>query len=406
MENNNRFASVLIQLFEEVLEEENLEAALAGSLEILVRALRSEAGTIWMLDRETNALVPMFHIGPLDLSNFRMKPCDNIESGVTRNGKSILLNDRQAGGESGGTILEDLGYPVRNMICVPLNNLQEVIGCLQVVNKKDGLSFEEGELKLCERLAYLAALTIDEKGLTIRAGEEKEVLISTRGIIKEFPSGDRISRVLKGVDLDIYRGEFLVILGESGCGKSTLVNIIGGMDSLTEGTLLVEGKDFSHPTDRELTDYRREYLGFVFQSYNLMPNLTAQENVQFIAEIAVDPMEAAEAIDKVGLTAHANNYPSALSGGQQQRVAIARAIVKNPKVVFADEPTAALDYRTSIEILQVFEDIVKGQGTTVVMITHNSEIAKMANRVVKLKDGKVDSIKLNLKPAKAAELVW
>ena len=148
VENNNRFASVLIQLFEEVLEEENLEAALAGSLEILVRALRSEAGTIWMLDRETNALVPMFHIGPLDLSNFRMKPCDNIESGVTRNGKSILLNDRQAGGESGGTILEDLGYPVRNMICVPLNNLQEVIGCLQVVNKKDGLSFEEGDLKL------------------------------------------------------------------------------------------------------------------------------------------------------------------------------------------------------------------------------------------------------------------
>jgi len=144
----------------------------------------------------------------------------------------------------------------------------------------------------------------------------------------------------------------------------------------------------------------------VFQSYNLMPNLTAQENVQFIAEIAKEPMSAAEAIEKVGLSERANNYPSALSGGQQQRVSIARAIVKNPQIIFADEPTAALDYQTSIEVLSVFEDIVKTRGTTVVMITHNPEIARMANRVVKLKNGLVASIRLNLRPAKAVELVW
>ena len=197
-----------------------------------------------------------------------------------------------------------------------------------------------------------------------------------------------------------------MILGESGCGKSTLVNIIAGMDNMTDGTLLVEGEDFSRPTDKQLTDFRREYVGFVFQSYNLMPNLTALENVQFIADIAPDPMQAADAIAKVGLTERANNYPSALSGGQQQRVSIARAIVKQPKIVFADEPTAALDYQTSIEVLQVFENIVNTRGTTVVMITHNPEIAKMANRVIKLKNGLVGSVKLNIRPAKAVELVW
>ena len=291
-------------------------------------------------------------------------------------------------------------------VCVPLNNLHEVVGCLEIVNKKDGTDYTPDEMKLCQRLAAMAALTIDEKGLKVNAGEKKDVLISLRGVTKEYPSGDGKITVLKGIDLDIYKGEFLVILGESGCGKSTLVNIIGGMDNLTDGTLLVDGKDYSHPTDRELTEYRREYMGFVFQSYNLMPNLTAQENVQFIADIAQDPMPAAEAIDKVGLTDRAGNYPAALSGGQQQRVSIARAIVKRPKIIFADEPTAALDYQTSIEVLSVFEEIVKSRGTTVVMITHNPEIAKMANRVVKLKSGLVGSVKLNLEPAKATDLVW
>ena len=194
--------------------------------------------------------------------------------------------------------------------------------------------------------------------------------------------------------------------GESGCGKSTLVNIIAGMDHLTDGSLIIDGKDFSHPTDRELTRFRREYLGFVFQQYNLMPNLTAQENVQFIADLVRDPMTAEEAIAKVGLTERAGNFPSMLSGGHQQRVSIARAIVKNPKIIFADEPTAALDYQTSIEVLQVFEQIVQSKGSTVVMITHNPEIARMANRVVKLRNGVISSIRVNLHPAMATELVW
>ncbi len=368
--------------------------------------LKSEAGVIWLLDRDTNRMVPMFHMGPIDLSNFSVELANTAEGFVTKTGESLLFSADAGDDRWEGNLLTENGLKVSTGVCVPLNNLHEVVGCLEIVNKKDGTDYTPDEMKLCQRLAAMAALTIDEKGLKVNAGEKKDVLISLRGVTKEYPSGDGKITVLKGIDLDIYKGEFLVILGESGCGKSTLVNIIGGMDNLTDGTLLVDGKDYSHPTDRELTEYRREYMGFVFQSYNLMPNLTAQENVQFIADIAQDPMPAAEAIDKVGLTDRAGNYPAALSGGQQQRVSIARAIVKRPKIIFADEPTAALDYQTSIEVLSVFEEIVKSRGTTVVMITHNPEIAKMANRVVKLKSGLVGSVKLNLEPAKATDLVW
>ena len=185
-----------------------------------------------------------------------------------------------------------------------------------------------------------------------------------------------------------------------------MMNIVGGMDFLTGGTLLIEGKDFSHPTDDQLTKYIREYVGFIFQAYNLMPNLTALENVEYIAELVDDPMSPAEALDKVGLSNRAGNYPGQMSGGQQQRVSIARAIVKKPKLILADEPTAALDYATSIEVLRVIEDIVKNKGTTVMMVTHNGEIAKMADRVVKLRNGKIASIKKNLHPVHAEELIW
>ena len=406
MEKKNKYSEVLIELFQEILEEDNLEHALAGSLEILVRALKSEVGVIWLWDKKTNRLVPMFETGPIDLSNLSVELGTDIESYVTKTGEQLSFSEMAPDERFSGSILEDYGYKIKNMICVPLGNLKEVIGCLQIVNKEDEPSYTEEDFRLCTRVAAVSALTIDEKGLTVNAGEKKDVLISVRNIIKEYPSGEGVSRVLKGVNLDIYKGEFLVILGESGCGKSTLVNIIAGMDNLTDGTLMVEGEDYSHPTDDQLTAYRREYVGFVFQSYNLMPNLTALENVQFIADIAPEPMSSEDAIAKVGLSERANNYPSALSGGQQQRVSIARAIVKQPKIIFADEPTAALDYQTSIEVLQVFEDIVNTRGTTVVMITHNPEIAKMAHRVIKLKNGIVGSVKLNIQPAKASELVW
>ena len=406
MSEEKRFARATWQIMEQLLEVDNLEDALAGSLEIIVKTLNSEAGAIWFLDPKSDRLSPLFHIGPVDISNISVENGLGIEGVVTKTGTSVMVEDAANDPRFEGSVFDDNGLATKTMICVPLNNLHDVIGCVQIVNKKDGTLYDADELQLCERMAALAAITIDEKGLLVDLAEKKEILAVLKDVKKEFPSGDGVLQVLKGINLEIYKNEFIVILGESGCGKTTMMNIVGGMDFLSDGELLIEGRDFSHPTDAELTQYRREYIGFIFQSYNLMPNLTAQENVQFIAELVKDPMASEDAIEKVKLTERANNYPGQLSGGQQQRVSIARALVKRPKLILADEPTAALDYATSIEVLSVIEDIVKNQGTTVMMVTHNAEIAKMADRVVKVRNGKIASIKKNMHPLHAEELVW
>ncbi len=406
MAEEKRFARATWQIMEQLLEVDKLEDALSLSLETIVRTLNSEAGAIWLLDPKTDRLSPLFHIGPADISNITVENGRGLEGIVTKTGKSVIVEDAANDARFDGTVFDDAGLVTKTMICVPLNDLHDVIGCVQVVNKKDGSLYDAEELQLCERMASLAAITIDEKGLIVDLGEKKEVLASLRDVTKEFPSGDGVLRVLKGINLEIYKNEFVVVLGESGCGKSTMMNIIGGMDFLTDGTLMIEGKDFSHPSDAELTKYRRETVGFIFQAYNLMPNLTARENVQFIAELVEHPMSAQEAIDKVGLGPRANNYPGQMSGGQQQRVSIARAIVKRPQLILADEPTAALDYATSIEVLSVIEEIVRSEGATVMMVTHNPEIAKMADRVVKVRNGRIASIKKNMHPLRAEELVW
>ena len=406
MAEEKRFTKATWQIMEALLEIDSLDDALSGSLEIIVNTLNSEAGAIWLLDPKTDRLSPLFHIGPADVSNISVENGLGIEGLVTKTGQSVMVTDAASDPRFDGTVFDDNGLVTKTMICVPLNNLHDVIGCVQIVNKKDGSPYDAEELQLCERMAALAAITIDEKGLAVDLGEKKEILAILQGVTKEFPSGDGVLKVLKGVNLEIYKNEFVVVLGESGCGKSTMMNIVGGMDFLTDGTLTIEGKDFSHPSDAELTRYRREYIGFIFQAYNLMPNLTALENVQFIAELVKDPMPAEEAIQKVGLTERSGNYPGQMSGGQQQRVSIARAIVKRPKLILADEPTAALDYTTSIEVLSVIEDIVRNQGATVMMVTHNPEIAKMADRVVKVRSGRIASIKKNLHPVHAEELIW
>ena len=406
MAEEKRFAKATWQIMETLLEIDNLEDALAGSLEIIVHTLNSEAGAIWFLDTKTDRLSPLFHIGPVDISNITVENGLGLEGLVTKTGKSVMVEDAATDPRFDGTVFDDNGLSTKTMICVPLNNLHDGIGCVQIVNKKDGSLYDAEELQLCERMASLAAITIDEKGLMVDLSEKKEVLAVLKDVTKEFRTGDTVLQVLKGINLELYKNEFVVVLGESGCGKTTMMNIVGGMDFLTDGQLLIEGRDFSHPSDAELTRFRREYVGFIFQAYNLMPNLTAQENVEFIAELVDDPMPAAEAIAKVRLTDRANNYPGQMSGGQQQRVSIARAIVKRPKLILADEPTAALDYTTSIEVLSVIEDIVKKQGATVMMVTHNPEIAKMADRVVKVRGGKIASIKKNMHPLHAEELVW
>lgn len=243
------------------------------------------------------------------------------------------------------------------------------------------------------------------KEKSVKTVEKKEILFSLQNVKKCYVSGSVKTQAIRGISLDVYKGEMLVILGKSGCGKSTLLNIIGGMDTLTEGKFVFEGKDFSNLKEKARTEYRRNSVGFIFQDYNLMPELKAIENIEFIAGICKNASDPQELLELVGLSEYANKYPAQLSGGQAQRVSIARALVKNPKLILADEPTAALDFTTSIEVLNVIKSIVQ-QGATLVMVTHNEEIAKMANRVVKIKDGMITDIIVNEHPCDTSELEW
>ena len=405
MASEKRFTRATRLLLTGVFQADNAEDAISTCLEIILEMLDGENGTVWVLNSRKDRLYPMCCIGPSDISNTSVRINSGMAGTVASTQESIIIPDN-SNPDLRIISEENPCVTVKTAVCVPLISHNEIIGCIQVINKKDGSDFAALDMELCEHLAYLTAMSLEDKGFNIVTEDPKEVLISIKNLTKNYQNGDSTLKVLKGLNLDIYKNEFLVILGESGCGKSTLMNIIGGMDKLTGGNVYVEGKDISNLKDRELTMYRREYLGFVFQSYNLMPNLTALENVRFIAELVKDPMRPEDAIAKVKLTPKAGFYPGQMSGGQQQRVSIARAIVKNPKLILADEPTAALDYQTSIEVLSVIEEVVRTKGTTIVMITHNPQIARMADRVITMRDGKVANITRNWEPVSATDLVW
>jgi putative ABC transport system ATP-binding protein len=213
-------------------------------------------------------------------------------------------------------------------------------------------------------------------------------------------------RALVGVDIDLFEGEFIVLLGVSGSGKSTLLNILGGLDVPTSGKVVYRGRDLTHADEADLTSFRRNHVGFVFQFYNLIPSLTARENVALVTDIAPDPLSAEEALRLVGLGSRMDHFPSQLSGGEQQRVAIARAVAKRPDILLCDEPTGALDFQTGRLVLEVLQQVNRSLGTTTAIITHNAPIAAMANRVITLADGGIKSISDNASPKSALELAW
>lgn len=230
--------------------------------------------------------------------------------------------------------------------------------------------------------------------------------VEFRDVKKVYDMSPVRIEALSGVNFVIEKGEICVIVGASGAGKTTLLNILGGMDFLTSGSVTLDGKRISDYDKRSLTEYRRLDVGFVFQFYNLIPNLTALENVEIAARLCREPMDSRTVLQKVGLGDRCDNFPAQLSGGEQQRVAIARAIVKRPKLILCDEPTGALDYNTGKTVLQFLQDTAKREGMTAVIITHNSAITAMADRVISLRSGKVDRVTLNEKPARADELEW
>jgi putative ABC transport system ATP-binding protein len=236
--------------------------------------------------------------------------------------------------------------------------------------------------------------------------ESRDRVFEARGITKVYHMGEVDVHALRGVDLDLYRGEFAVLLGPSGSGKSTLLNILGGLDVPTSGVVTYRGENLAAGDESDLTMYRREHVGFVFQFYNLIPSLTAWENVALVTEISRDPMKPEEALKLVGLGARMDHFPSQLSGGEQQRVAIARAVGKRPEVLLCDEPTGALDVETGIVVLEVIERVNRELGTTTAVITHNQTIASMADRVITLHDGRIGSIRDNSVKISPRELVW
>ncbi len=390
----------------QMLEEEHIESALSDAFEDLLKAVSGSTGAIWLENPSTDKIYSIISIGESSIAGFSIDKGQGLVGEVCSGSEPVIIMDAATDARFPGGKDDITGNTVKNVILMPMILRKNTIGCIEIFDRTGEGDYSQDDIMLIRSFAGLVAMVIDERGYTYAPDTDRKVIMSLRNIVKDYPSGQEVAHILKGVDLDVYENELLVILGESGCGKTTLLNIIGGMDCATDGEIIFDGKDFSKPTEQQLIDFRRDDVGFIFQSYNLMPNLTALENVKFIAEICKNPADPAQAIEMVGLTQRAGNYPSMMSGGQQQRVSIARAIVKNPRLILADEPTAALDFATGQEVLQLIEDLISKKITTVVMVTHNVEIAKMANRVVRVKGGKISSIRINSWPMHASELVW
>ncbi|MGV3026589.1 ABC transporter ATP-binding protein [Clostridium thermobutyricum] len=230
--------------------------------------------------------------------------------------------------------------------------------------------------------------------------------IKIKNLYKKYKVGETVVVANNGISFSIEKGEFVVILGPSGAGKSTVLNILGGMDSCDEGEIIVDNTNISKFNNKELTKYRRDDVGFVFQFYNLVQNLTAKENVELATQISKNALDVDKTLELVGLDKRKDNFPSQLSGGEQQRVSIARAVAKNPKLLLCDEPTGALDYNTGKQVLKTLQDTCRKMGTTVIVITHNSAISQMADRVIKINDAKVRSVEINNNPLPVEKIEW
>ena len=402
---SKRYTQAIWDVTETLQEETQTESALASAIEILRNTVACETGLVWLQSDDGKTLTVVACAHHTDLTGISIPSSRSVVGHQTETDTPLVFQHALPEDTPLAGAGDVLGIPISNQLLAPLKTPWGLpFGVIQLINKDSG--FDAADIQLSRNLTSIIALDLDDKGIILNPQEKRKPLLELRGVTKEFQNGEEVHQVLRGIDLDIYQNEILVILGESGCGKTTLMNIVGGMDTMTSGSLRLEGKDFSNPTAQEMTAYRKDYIGFIFQSYNLMPNLNALENLEFIAEISANPLDPMTMLTKVGLGEKARSFPFQMSGGQQQRVSIARALVRNPVLILADEPTAALDYETSIEVLTILEEIVRENRKTVMMITHNPEIAKMADRVIRIRSGQIASIRINAHPLSAKDLIW
>lgn len=398
-----KYYALIGRLQKAIASAKTLNEAISNGLDIVVKECNVENLIVWYEDTKGDSILhPYYWICPLEITTLSCKGNDAaVGRAYKRQTSEFFLEYKKGDDEFSETNL--ISIDIKSMVVVPLSNKYDNLGCIQFFNEKHIFTQEEADV--LEMFTGLIAVGIDENVKLSKPQENRNVLISARNIEKSYKNGNVITHVLKGVNLDIYEGEFVAILGESGCGKSTLLNIIGGLDKVDEGTFTFIGKEMSKANEEELTMYRRNNIGFIFQNYNLMPNLNSKQNLDLIGELVKDQLESKDLLKMVGLSEREKNYPSQLSGGEQQRVSIARSLIKKPKMIFADEPTAALDYETSITVLSSLEKVIEN-GTTLIMVTHNEEITKMANRVVRFRNGRVYEVVVNRHPLKATDLVW
>ncbi len=399
------YFSIIGKLNASVSKSDDFEHALKAGLKIITDNALADYAVIWTtMSKQKPVLYPLYWLCPVDITSRRHESGDGMVGRVFLSQTSELIADFRRNRDE-GTAADFEGLDISGVLCVPFAAGEDTLGCIQFLRTDDSPCFTDDDVSSCEMWSMMIQLLIREYRLFPYKEKNKKAIISARNICKRYKSGDSYSQVLKGVNFDVYDGEFLCFLGESGCGKSTMLNIIGGLLDFEEGSLTFEGKELRNVSRDELTEYRKDNIGFIFQSYNLMPNLNAKDNLSLIGELVKDPMDSTEALRLVNMDTKADAYPSRLSGGQQQRIAIARALVKKPKLIIADEPTAALDYSTSIEVLKVLENVLK-VGTTLIMVTHNEEITKMADRVIRFRNGRTYEITVNPNPVKAEDLVW
>jgi len=386
----------------------NIQETLDTALSQVMSVVNAESGTLWLVDADHEYLSPYIARGPKvsGLTDMKLKKGEGMAGWVVENRLPQIVYDVASDPRWSSRFDQKTGYVTRSILCAPLITSNTTIGCLQLINKRDGQLFDDDDLHLCQDLATLAAIALEKQGLLVRAAPKRQVLNRLEEVSKNYQMGEVTVEALKNTSLEVYDGELLVILGPSGSGKSTLLNLLGGMDQPTSGRIFFGDRELSRASEKSMTMYRRYDVGFVFQFYNLIPDLTAGENVALAAELVDDPLRVEDVLEEVGLGQRIEHFPAQMSGGEQQRVSIARAIVKKPSILLCDEPTGALDDNTGKTILCLLEKVAREGKRTVVIVTHNTAIGAMADRIFKMRSGNLVEVVRNPHPTPAEQIEW